>query len=148
MDLSKDVFSILDNALNDQEKSIEDMLPTSNYLWEKNATLNERMTEALTVLSSPKSKVNDIMENLPKFEGYIDECIQTLMIYNERREFLLNYPIAKKEIEDQMKMKTKLTVPDLPFEPRFASEYLRVYYLQNFNSFDFDQQNVCLSKKL
>lgn len=147
LDLSKDVFTILDKALNDQEKSIEDMLPTSNYLWEKNATLNERMTEALTVLSSPKSKVNDIMENLPKFEGYIDECIQTLTIYNERREFLLNYPMAKLTIEDQLKLKSKLTVSDLPFEQKFAAEYLRVYYLQNFNDYEFDTQNVWLTKK-
>jgi hypothetical protein len=147
LDLSKDVFTILDKALNDQEKSIEGMLPTSNYLWEKNATLNERMTEALTVLSSPKSKVNDIMENLPKFEGYIDECIQTLTIYNERREFLLNYPMAKLTIEDQLKLKSKLTVSDLPFEPKFAAEYLRVYYLQNFNDYEFDTQNVWLTKK-
>ena len=81
LDISKDVFSILNEALNNQEKDIVEMLPTSNYLWEKNVTLNERMTEALTVLSSPRSKVNEIMENLPKFEGYINECIQTPVSY-------------------------------------------------------------------
>ena len=58
------------------------------------------------VLSSPRSKVNEVMENLPKFEGYIDECIQTLTIYNERREFLLNYPMAKIAIEDQLNENT------------------------------------------
>ncbi len=56
LDISKDVFSILNEALNNQEKDIVEMLPTSNYLWEKNATLNERMTEALTVLSEPKKQ--------------------------------------------------------------------------------------------
>lgn len=147
LDISKDIFIVLNDSLQYQEKSIEDMLPTSNYLWEKNATLDERMTEALTVLSSPRSKVNEIMENLPKFEGYIDECIQTLTIYNERREFLLNYPMAKIAIEDQLKTKMKLTTVDLPFETKYAAQYLQVYYLQNFNEYDFDKQNMWLIKK-
>jgi hypothetical protein len=147
LDISKDIFTVLNDALQYQEKSIEDMLPTSNYLWEKNATLDERVTEALTVLSSPRSKVNEIMENLPRFEGYIDECIQTLIIYNERREFLLNYPVAKIAIEDQLKTKVKLTAADLPFEAKYSAQYLQVFYLQNFNDYDFDKQNTWLTKK-
>ena len=119
--ISKDVFSILYETLKDQEKSIEEMLPTSNYLWEKNATLDERMGQAMEMLTSPQSKVNDVLENLPRFEGYIDECIQTLVIYNERREFLLNYPMAKIAIEDQLKQKTRLTMADLPFETKYLS---------------------------
>jgi hypothetical protein len=147
LDISKDIFTVLNDALQYQEKSIEDMLPTSNYLWEKNATLDERMIEALIVLSSPRSKVNEIMENLPRFEGYIDECIQTLIIYNERREFLLNYPVAKIEIEDQLKTKVKLTPADLPFEAKYSAQYLQVFYLQNFNDYDFDKQNSWLTRK-
>jgi hypothetical protein len=123
------------------------MMPTSDYLWEKNATINERMTEALTVLSKPRSKVNEIMENLPKFEGYIDECIQTLILYNDRREFLLNYPMAKIVIEDQLKHKIRVTISDLPFETKYSAEYLRLYYLEKYTEFDFDKQNVWLTKK-
>ena len=99
------------------------------------------------MLSSPRSKVNEIMENLPRFEGYIDECIQTLTIYNERREFLLNYPTAKIAIEDQLKTKAKLTTADLPFDTKYAAQYLQVYYLQNFNDYDFDKDNSWLTKK-
>jgi hypothetical protein len=147
IDLSKDVFTILNNALNQQEKDIVEMLPTSDYLWEKNATLNERMTLALDVLSTPKSKVNEIMESLPRFEGYIDECIQTLSIYNERREFLLNYPMARIEIQDQLKTKARLTISDLPFETKYAAEYLKLFYLENFTEFNFDKDNSVLTKK-
>ena len=147
IDISKDVFNILNEALTDQEKAIEEMVPTSNYLWEKNITLKERMGYAVAVLSSPKSKVNTVMENLPKFEGYIDECIQTLTIYNERKEFLLNYPMAKLTIKDQLKLKTQLTTGDLPFETKFAAEYLRLFYLQNYSEFAFDKVNTVLSKK-
>ena len=121
IDISKDVFSILNEALKNQEKSIEEMLPTSDYMWEKNVTLNERMEQAMAVLSNPTIKVNEIMENLPKFEGYLDECIQTLIIYNERKEFLLNYPMAKLAIEDQLKQKSSLIIQDLPFQTKYLS---------------------------
>ena len=87
------------------------------------------------------------MENLPRFEGYIDECIQTLVIYNERREFLLNYPMAKIAIEDQLKQKTRLTMADLPFETKYSAEYLRLFYLQNYTEYEFDKQNIWLTKK-
>ncbi len=147
IDLSKDVFTILNTALVQQQKDIEEMLPTSNYLWEKNATLNERMAQALEVLNNPRSKVNEVMENLPRFENYIEECVQTLTIYNERREFMLNYPTAKIAIEDQLRQKTKLTPLDLPFETKYAAEYLKLYYLHNFNDYVFDKDNTILTKK-
>ena len=147
LDVFRDVFSVLDEALKDQEKSIEEMLPTSNYLWEKNITLKERMTQAMDVLSNSKYKVNEVMESLPKFEGYIDECIETLTLYNERKEFLLNYPMAKIVIENLLKQKPVITKKDLPFETKYAAEYLRIFYLQNYNEFAYDKQNELLSKK-
>jgi hypothetical protein len=147
IDISRDVFSILNEALKDQEKSIEEMVPTSNYLWERNVTLKDRMAQAMAVLSSPKSKVNYVMENLPKFEGYIDECIETLALYNERKEFLLNYPMAKLAIEDQLKQKKSLIIQDLPFQTKYSAEYLRLFYLQNYNEFDFDKDNTILTRK-
>ena len=147
IDLSKDVFTILNTALMQQQKDIEDMLPTTNYIWEKNATLNERMEQALEVLNNPRSEVNEVLENLPRFESYIEECIQTLTIYNERREFMLNYPTAKIAIEDQLKQKMSITTHDLPFETKYAAEYLKLYYLHNFNSYNFDKDNMILIKK-
>ena len=101
----------------------------------------------MAVLSSPKSKVNYLMENLPKFEGYIDECIETLATYNERKEFLLNYPMAKLAIEDQLKQKKSLIIQDLPFQTKYSAEYLRLFYLQNYNEFAFDKDNTILTRK-
>jgi hypothetical protein len=147
IDISKDVFSILNEALKNQEKSIEEMLPTNDYLWEKNVTLKDRMAEAVALLSNSKVKMNEVMENLPKFEGYLDECIQTLVLYNERKEFLLNYPVAKLTIEDLLKQKNTLVTQDLPFPTKYAAEYLRLFYLQNYNMFDFDKMNTVLTRK-
>jgi hypothetical protein len=147
VDISKDVFSILNDALLGQVKSIEEMLPTSNYLWDKNVGLKDRMAEAVSLLSNSKAKMNEVMENLPKFESYLDECIQTLTLYNERREFLLNYPVAKLTIEELLKQKDTLGIQDVPFPPKYAAEYLRVYYLQNYNEFDFDKMTTVMSRK-
>jgi len=147
IDISKDIFSILNEALKDQEKAIEEMLPTSDYLWEKNVTLKDRMEEAVALLSDPKAKMNEVMENLPKFEGYLDECIQTLTLYDERKEFLLNYPMAKLTIEDLLKQKYTLVIQDLPFPTKYSAEYLRLFYLQNYNEFNFDKMNSVLTRK-
>jgi hypothetical protein len=147
IDISKDVFFILNESLKDQEKSIEEMLPTSDYLWEKNVTLKDRMAEAVALLSNPKVKMNEVMENLPKFEGYLDECIETLTLYNERKEFLLNYPMAKLTIEDLLKQKNTLQIQDLPFPTKYSAEYLRLFYLQNYNEFNFDKMNTVLTRK-
>jgi hypothetical protein len=116
-------------------------------MWAKNATLRERLTEAMQTLYDPKLQINQIMENLPQYLSYIDESIQTLQAYNERKEFLLNYPMAEIAILEQMKVKEKLTAKDLPFKPKYAHEYMRIFYLQRFNEYSFDKDNSWLIKK-
>jgi hypothetical protein len=73
--------------------------------------------------------------------------VQTLAVYWERREFLLNYPTAEAAIQEQLKTKNYLTPKDLPFQPRFAGEYLRLYYSTRFSDFAFDKDSMQLSKR-
>jgi hypothetical protein len=87
------------------------------------------------------------MENLPKTLAYVDESVQTLAVYAERREFLLNYSTAEAAIEEQLKTKKCLTPQDLPFQQRFAGEYLRLFYSQRFSEYSFDKENMQLTKK-
>ncbi len=87
------------------------------------------------------------MENLPHYLSYVDESVQTLAIYHERKEFLLNYPLAEAAITEQLKTKEKLTPKDLPFQPRFAAEYLRLYYTQRFGEFVYDKDEQLLTKR-
>ena len=70
------------------------------------------------------------------------------LVYSERKEFLLNYPLAEAAIEEQLKVKEKLLPQDLPFHPRFAAEYLRLYYTQRFGDYAFDKDNLVLTKRL
>jgi hypothetical protein len=146
--ISKDVLSMLYAELISEEDSIERLLPTKDYMWETNSTLRERLKKATETLSNPSSyKINQIMENLPIYLSYVDEAVQTLAVYNEQKEFLLNYPTAEVAIEEQLKQKKRLSPQDLPFQAKFAGEYLRLYYTQRFSEFAFDKENLQLTKK-
>jgi hypothetical protein len=87
------------------------------------------------------------MENLPLYLSYMNEAIQTLSVYKERKEFLLNYPLAETAIEELLKVKEKLLPQDLPFQTRFAAEYLRLYYTQRYQEYSFDKDNAVLIKR-
>ncbi len=146
--IAKDVLSMLYAEFINEEDSVDRLLPTKDYLWETNSTLRERLKKATETLSNPSNyKLNQIMENLPLYLSYVDEAVQTLAVYNERREFLLNYPMAQAAIEEQLKQKNHISPQDLPFQPKFAGEYLRLYYTQRFSEFSFDKENLQLTKK-
>jgi hypothetical protein len=87
------------------------------------------------------------MENLPLYLSYVNEAVQTLAVYSERKDFLLNYPLAETAIEECLKVKEQLLPQDLPFQPRFAAEYLRLYYTQRFGEYAFDKDNLMLTKR-
>lgn len=146
--MSNDVLLMLYTNLVADEETIERLLPTKDYLWEKNASLRERLGQATDMLSNPQSyRINEIMENLPKYIGYVDEAVYTLAAYDERKEFLLNYPLAEAAIAEQLKTKPKLVPSDLPFRPQFAAEYLRLYYSQRYGEYAFDKENAVLTKR-
>ncbi len=147
IETSKDVLSVLYEEIKDKEQTIEDLTPAEDTLWEKNATLRERMTAAMQELYNPKTPLDQIMVHLPKYLDYIDEAVQTLVAYNDRKELLLNYPMAETAILEQLKIKTKLTPQDLPFQHKYAQEYLRLFYMQRFSQYSFDRQNAWLMKK-
>jgi hypothetical protein len=146
--IASDVLSTLYAELISEDDAIERLLPTKDYLWEKNSTLRERLKKATETLANPSGyKINQIMENLPTYLSYVEESVQTLAVYNERKEFLLNYPTAETAIEELLKQKRQLSPQDLPFQAKFAGEYLRLFYIQRFSKFDFDKENMLLTRK-
>jgi hypothetical protein len=146
--MANDVLEMLYGGLVNGEEAIDKLLPTKDYLWEKNNVLRERLEIATKQLSNPQSTaINEVMANLPRYLTYVDEAVQTLAAYSERREFLLNYPLAEAAISDRLKTKEKLLPSDLPFQPQFAAEYLRLYYTQRFGEYVFDKDNQVLTKR-
>jgi len=147
--MANDVISMLYTGMVSKEETIDQLIPTKDYLWEKNDTLREQLKQAAEILGNPSNyKINQIMENLPQYLSYIDEAVQILSVYSERKEFLLNYPLARAAIEEGLKTKEQLLPEDLPFQPQFAAEYLRLYYSARFSEYTFDKDNSTLAKRV
>jgi len=146
LSIARDVLFILYEELTSEEGLIESLLPTKDYLWEKNVTLKERMASAVEITSnSSKYEPKQVMENLPKFLSNIDECVATIAKYNEKKELLLNYPTAEIAIENQLKKKKHISAKDLPFEAKYAEEYLRLFHSQRYQEFSFNETNMLLT---
>jgi hypothetical protein len=148
LSIAKDMLLILNEEMLSKEKSIESLLPKSEYLWEKNITLKERMAIAVETVSNPsKHSLKETLENLPKFLSNLDECVATIIVYHERKELLLNYPKAQIAIETRLEEKNRVLPKDLPFEARYAEEFLRLFYSHRYPEFSFDEENMILAKK-
>jgi hypothetical protein len=148
LSIAKDVLSFLYEELKGKEKTIESLLPTEEYLWERNVALREQMTSAVEmILNSSKYGLNQVLEKLPKSLLYLDECTETIALYNEKIEALLNYPIAEIAIEDLLRENKPISAQNLPFEPKYSEEFLKLFYSKNNRDFSFDKTNMLLVKK-
>jgi hypothetical protein len=141
----RDALVILNEELKAKEKSIDNMLPADDYVWEKNAVLQRQMDSATDVLLNPsKYGLSQELANLPKAVSYLTECISTIARYNEQEELFLNYPVAEIAIEEAFKQKPSISPHDLPFEPKFAEAYLRLFRSKRLCDYSFDNVRVAL----
>lgn len=148
LSIAREVLSILYAKLESTEASIEGLLPTKEYSWERNDALSKRMQTAIEIIcDSENHTLNQVLENLPKALSDLNECVETVVKYSEKKEFLLNYPIAEMAIEDLLKQKKCIAAQDLPFEPKYAEEYLRLFYIQRFSEFSFDETGLSLMRR-
>lgn len=148
LSIARGVISILYEELKLKEETIDSLLPSKDYLWERNVTLKDQMSSAMEIFSNKSGyELKTTLEILPKSLSYLDECIETLALYEEKKELLLNYPIAEIAIEKQLKQKKRVTVEDLPFAPKYAEEYLHLFYSKSFGEFSYDKENMVLTRK-
>jgi len=148
LSIAREVLSILYAEIDSAETSIESLLPTKNYLWERNVTLRKRMTTAMEIIcDSEKHNLDEVLENMPKALADIDECVETIVKYADKKELLLNYPIAEMAIDDLFRQKKRIAAHDLPFDSNYAAEYLRVFYSQKFSEFSFDETDFSLTRR-
>jgi hypothetical protein len=146
--IAKDVLLILNDELLNKEKAIDGLLPKPDYMWEKNITLKERMTSAVESVTNPeKDGLKQTLESLPKFLSNVDECVATIVAYSERKEMLLNYPMAATAIETELGAKNRVAARDLPFDPKYSEEFLRLFYSHKYPEFSLDEENMVLARK-
>ena len=148
LSIARDVLSILDEKLKSEEKAIISLAPSEEFYWEKNDALRKRLASAVEMTSKTSDvKLSEVLESLPKFLGYVDESIETIAVYNHTEELLLNYPIVERAVENLLREKKRISAEDLPFESKYAEEYLKLFYSQRYRDFSFDRANLLLTKK-
>ena len=146
--IAREVLSLLYTELESTEASIESLVPTQNYLWERNVTLRKRMATAMEIICDPeKHKMDEVLESMPKALADIDDCVETIVKYADKKELLLNYPIAEMAIENLFRQKKNIAVQDLPFDSKYAEEYLRLFHSQRYSEFAFDETNLSLMRR-
>jgi hypothetical protein len=147
LSIAKDVLLIVQEELMSNEKAIESLLLTEDYSWEKDVAWRKQITSEMEmVVNSSESDLSQVMENLPKSFSYLDELVGSIVAYNEKKEFLLNYPIAEIAIKESLTQKNHVYAQDLPFKLRYAEEYLKLFYSQKYPELSFDRKNMCLMK--
>jgi hypothetical protein len=147
LDISKEVLSSLYSGIISDEEEIERLLPTKDYLWQKNTTLRDYLKKANDTLANPSSyKINEVIQSLPSYLSCVDDAVQTLAFYRDQKEFLLNYPTAEAAIEEQLKSKRTVSAKDLSFQPNFAAEYLRLYHSSRFSEFSYNYETQTLAR--
>jgi len=145
--IARDVLLIVQEELTSNEKAIESLLLTKDYSWEKNVEWRKQITSEMEmVVNSSKYALSQVMENLPRSLSYLDELVGSIVTYNEKKEILLNYPLAERAIEELLRQKKQVYAQDLPFNLKYAEEYLKLFYSQKYLEFSFDRENNCLMK--
>ena len=148
LEIAKGVLSIISEELKNKQEAIDLMLPVENYFWEQNVALTKRMAMAMEIiLNSENYRLNEVLENLPNSLSCINECVETIVSYDERKELLLNYPVAEIIIEDVLRRKERVSPQDLPFALKYAEEMLKLFYSQSFQTYSFDKANNLLARK-
>jgi hypothetical protein len=146
LNIAKDVFFIVQEELTSNEKAIESLLLERDYSWEKDVDWRKHITSEMEMVVTSTSDLSQVLENLPKSFSYLDELVGSIVAYNEKKEILLNYPIAEIAIKASLTQKNHVYAQELPFELQYAQEYLKLFYSQRYPEFSFDSATNCLMK--
>jgi hypothetical protein len=122
------IIGLLYYHLQDLEFNINLLLPREDYEWNRNMTLTERMNQSLEVINNyERYRIDEIIAHLYRVLSYIDEAVDTIEYYNERREMLLNYPVFRKKITRVLDEKAEVVLDDLGVADKYGREYLKMY---------------------
>ena len=145
--IARGIFLILQEKLVSNEKAIESLLLTVDYSWENKVSIRKSLTSEIEIIiNSSENELAQFLEKLPNSLLHLDQLVDSIVEYNERKEILLNYPLAKKAIEEVIEKKKSVYAKDLPFDNKYAEEYLGLFYSENYVDFSFDRQKMLLMK--
>ena len=148
VDITKKIFSLLFKNLMSKEKTVESLMPPEGYLWGKNHEIKEKMVSTIKIFKrTTKYKSSKVLEKLPFFLSLAEDGMETIINYNEKEELLLNYPVAEIVVEEKLKKNKQVIAKDLPFDPKYSLEYLKLFHSKRYHESSFDETNNVLSNK-
>jgi hypothetical protein len=128
------IIGILYYHIKDLEFNIGLLLPRDDYEWNRNLTLTERMNQSLEVINNYEHyRIDEIINHLYRVLSYIDEAVETIEYYNERKEMLLNYPVFEKKIARILEEKGEVKLGELGVAERYGREYLKMYHRTTYS---------------
>ena len=123
------IIRVLYTQILQLEESIESLLPREDYEWNRNTTLNYRMKQSLDVIDHyDRYEIDDIVSQLYRVLSYIEEAVETIEYYSERREMLLNYTVFSRKISRIIAEKGEVTLDELGVSEKYGREYLKLFY--------------------
>ena len=128
VDVVGKIIGILYYHIKDLEFNINLLLPREDYEWNRNLTLTERMSQSLDVINNYEQyRIDELISHLYRVLSYIDEAVDTIEYYNERKEMLLNYPVFQKKITRILEQKGEVKLDELGVSEKYGREYLKMY---------------------
>jgi len=128
VDVVGKIIGILYYHIKDLEFNINLLLPREDYEWNRNLTLTERMSQSLEVINNYEQyRIDELISHLYRVLSYIDEAVDTIEYYNERKEMLLNYPVFQKKITRILEQKGEVKLNELGVSEKYGREYLKMY---------------------
>ena len=141
------IIGLLYYHLQDLEFNINLLLPREDYEWNRNMTLTERMNQSLEVINNyERYRIDEIIAHLYRVLSYIDEAVDTIEYYNERREMLLNYPVFAKKITRVLDAKGEVRLGDLGVAEKYGREYLKMYLRTTYSPLTLEERTDSLRR--
>ena len=147
VDVVARVVGVLYDHLRELEADIDSLMPMEDYEWNKNLTLLDRMNTSLGVINHYEShEINEIISHLYRVLSYIDEAVDTVQYYNERKELLLNYRILEKKIGRILTDNDEVSLDDLGVSEKFGREYLKLYLRGHYTEIPMEEVGSALRR--
>jgi len=129
VDVVSRIIGVLYYHLRELEVNVSLLLPIEDYEWNRNLTLVDRMNTSLEVISNyGEHEIDEIISHLYRVLSYIDEAIDTIEYYNERKEMLLNYRVLEKMITRLLDASGEVKLTELGVAEKYGREYLKLYH--------------------
>lgn len=141
------VIGVLYDYLKEMEADIDALMPMADYEWNKNLTLVDRMNTSLGVIRNYEThEINEIVNHLYRTLSYIDEAMDTIQYYKERKELLLNYQIMEKKMTRILKEKDEVNLGELGVSEKFGREYIKLYIRGHYNETPLEEVSDTLRR--